>query len=72
MTRIEYYSGLAQFLVRCWCAYRRAILEGDEVAYFAVDRYGVPHTTVLIGHGRVAWQVSDFATRYFAITKKEY
>lgn len=69
MTRFEYYRDLAVFLWRCRSAYRQAILGGGKVAYFTVNRYGVPRTTVLIGHGRAAWQISDYATRYFNLRR---
>jgi len=52
-------------------AYRQAILEDRHVTYFTVTRYGVPRTSILIGHGRAAWQISDFATRYFAVRNPE-
>jgi hypothetical protein len=71
LTRFEYYRDLATFLWRCRLAYRQAVLDDQQVTYFSVTRYGVPRTSILIGHGRAAWQISDFATRYFAVRQSE-
>jgi len=71
LTLFEYYRDLLKFLWRCRDAYRQAILEDRQVAYLSVPRYGVPRTSILIGHGRAAWQISDFATRYFAVRNPE-
>ena len=36
----------------------------NEVLYFTASCYGVPKISVLLGRGREAWRVSDFAISY--------
>jgi hypothetical protein len=56
---------LASFLWHCVTCYFRARRESKGVSYFAVLEHGVPQVTVMIAHGREAWQVSEFASGYF-------
>ena len=53
------------FLLECWRAYQKAKSDDLKITYFTVSRHGVPATAVMVAHGRSAWQVSDFAARYF-------
>lgn len=72
MTRVELkevpWSGIAgclTFLWHCYRAYRRAG-DIDGIYYFKISRYQVPDAVVMIGRGRNAYTVADFATNFFA------
>lgn len=54
------------FLWQCWRYYRRAREMNQGISYFTISNHGVPAITVMIAHGRKAWEVSQFATDYFA------
>jgi hypothetical protein len=45
-----------------WLAYRASLKMGDNGAsYSALTLRGVPHITLLLGQGREAWRISQFA-----------
>ena len=51
-----------------WLAYRTYLSMGDNGAmYSALMRFGVPHTTLLLGKGRGAWVISNFAVDVKAV-----
>ena len=51
-----------------WVAYRAYLKLGDHGAsYSALMRMGVPHTTILLGKGRDAWRISQFAVDVEAV-----
>lgn len=56
---------LLECVISAWRVFRTLRKIGDNsLTYFACERYGVPKTIVLIGRGREAWRVSDFAANY--------
>ncbi len=63
--------GLVSYLWQCYLAWRKAGKVQDEgIYYFTVSQYGVPNTVVVIGRGRSSYEVSNFATTYFANNQK--
>ena len=65
------FAGLVSFLWQCYLAWRKAGKVQDQgIYYFAVSQYGVPTTTVMIGRGRSAYVVSNYASNYFADNPK--
>ena len=55
------------FLWQCFKLYREAVKSGKNgsLHYLGLTHFGLPKICVVIGHGRSAWMVSEFAVRYF-------
>lgn len=54
---------LFRFMKTFYLAYK--VAESNGVGYCTVSSYGVPATTILVGRGRAAWEVSNLAANYF-------
>jgi len=55
------------FLWQCFKLYREAVRTGQagRLHYLGFTRFGVTRICIVIGHGRSAWMVSQFAISYF-------
>jgi hypothetical protein len=63
---MERLLDLGAFLWQCYRAWHRADrIERAGPYYFTVSRHGVANTAVMIGRGRSAWTVADFAAQFF-------
>jgi len=60
---------LFSFLWTCMRYYFRSKKLEQGLAYFTVSVHGVPQVSVMIAHGRKAWECSQFAADYFASRK---
>ena len=54
------------FLWQCFKAYRSVAKGQQDVLYATATHAGVPEFTLLLGYGRSAWRVSQFAAEFFA------
>lgn len=59
-----------QFMYYCWISWRFSRRKRDQgVSYITIlSPHGVPQLVFLIGRGRDAWQVSNFAAEH-ALTR---
>jgi hypothetical protein len=54
------------FLWHCLRYYIKAKKMDLGMTYFTIASHGVPQVTVMIAHGRNAWELSTFAAEFFA------
>lgn len=63
--------GFIGFVFACWRVW--GVLRSRRGVHLLSwkERSGMPVLTILVAAGRDAWQISDFATRYWSIEIRE-